>query len=117
MPGNHGPRWADAKRNTAAILEITDSLTRHNPDNTFDCIMIHAVNEISQAAAAIADLPTTLAQLARLKAINRELVAVIDECEKVLFARFATSMTPDGREAVKLVNHLRDALTKSQEVK
>jgi hypothetical protein len=51
MPGNHGPRWADAKRNTAAILEITDSLTRHNPDNTFDYIMIHAVNEISQASA------------------------------------------------------------------
>jgi hypothetical protein len=45
MPGNRGPRWSIARKNLAAIIEITDSLVRHYPDNTFDAIKINSTKE------------------------------------------------------------------------
>lgn len=41
MPGNHGPRWADAQRNKTALKTISGSLVKTYPDNTYDAIVFH----------------------------------------------------------------------------
>ncbi len=43
MPGNHGPRWAEARANRKAITQIANSLIKNYPDNTYDAVVISRV--------------------------------------------------------------------------
>lgn len=42
---------------------------------------------------------------------HEALVSALDECERILYARHADTLSPGGREALRAVNAARSALT------